>query len=127
MERHLRRIDARMYRTKQSGNKYGSTSHEFNGRIYHSKAEAHYAQDLDLMLKAGELKEVIPQFKISLDVFGKHICNYIIDFRVIHKDDSIEYIECKGFATDTWRLKWKLTEAILNETEPGSVLTVVMV
>lgn len=116
-----------MYQIRRSGNKYGSTSHEYNGRIYHSKAEANYAQDLDLMLKAGELKEIEPQHRISLDVFGKHICNYIIDFKVIHKDDSVEYIEVKGFDTDVWKLKWKLTEAILNETEPGSTLTIVRV
>ncbi len=115
-----------MYRVKQ-GNKYGSVSHEYNGRIYDSKAEAHYAQDLDLMLKAGELIEVIPQFKIPLDVNGKHICNYIVDFKVTHKDGSEELIEVKGMVMDVWRLKWKLTEAIYTQDHPGTTLTVVKV
>lgn len=115
-----------MYKVKQ-GSKYGSTSHEYNGRVYHSKAEAHYAQDLDLMLKGGELAEVVPQYKIPLDVNGQHICNYIVDFKLTYKDGSEELVEVKGFATEVWRLKWKLLEAIYGADHPGVVLTVVKV
>jgi Protein of unknown function (DUF1064) len=90
--------------------------------VYHSKGEATYARDLDILLKAGHLTEIVPQYKIDLSVNGKHITNYIIDFKVTHADGEVEYIEYKGFATDTWKLKWKLLEAI----HPDWKLTLVM-
>jgi len=106
-------------------NKYNATKKEYDGIYYHSKFEASYAQELDLRLKAKDIKSWERQIKLSLDVNGKHIANYFIDFKVIHNDDSIEFIEVKGFETEVWRLKWKLTEALIDEIEPGALLTVV--
>ena len=53
------------------------------------------------------------------------MCNYFIDFKVIYPNGSIELVEVKGFETDVWRLKWKLTEALLDELEPGATLVLV--
>ena len=100
-------------------NKYGANKKEYNGRYYHSQLEAKVAQDLDWRLKAKDIKEVIPQFKISLDVNGKHIANYFVDFKVIHNDNSIEYIEVKGLELEVWRLKWLLFEALLPNLHPN--------
>jgi hypothetical protein len=100
-----------VYRIRQSGNKYGSTSHEYNGRVYHSKKEASYAQDLDLLVEAGEVLEWTPQFKIDLQANGRHICTMIPDFLVTLKDGSQELHEVKGFGTSEWRLKVKILEA----------------
>lgn len=105
-------------------NKYGNKTQEYGGRHYHSKLEASHAQELDLMLKAGELLEVIPQYKVDLRAYGKHISFYYVDFKVINKDRSIEYHEVKGAETDVWRMKWALFEAQMNELEPGSKLLV---
>lgn len=80
-----------------------------------SKGEAGYAQELQFRQKAGEVKEIIPQYRISLDVNGYHICNYIVDFKVIMADDTIEMHEYKGFATQLWLFKWKLTEALYGK------------
>ena len=99
-----------MYRVR-SGNKYGSTSHEYNGRIYHSRAEAGYAQALDLRKSAGEIREWTPQFRINLEANGRHICTYIPDFLVTLADGSQELHEVKGFATEAYRLKRKILEA----------------
>ena len=96
-------------------NKYGAIAKEYNGIIYHSKLEAQYAAELDLRLKAKEIKGWRRQVKISLDVNGFHICNYYIDFVIEHKDGTEEYVEVKGFQTEIWRLKWKLTEALLQD------------
>lgn len=109
----------------QRGSKYGAKTQEYGGRKYHSKKEARYAQELDLRLKAGELIEVIPQFKVDIRVYDKHICNYYVDFKLIYKDGSEELVEVKGFQTDVWKLKWRLLEAIYNEEYPGTKLTVV--
>lgn len=95
--------------------KYGNKTKEYNGRTYHSHLEAKYAQELDLMLKAGEIKEVKPQHRVSLDVNGYHICNYIVDFLVTNNDDTQELWEIKGFQTDLFNFKWKLTEALYGK------------
>ena len=95
------------------GNKFRAVKQTFNGRTYHSKKEAAYAQQLELRKLAGEIKHIKPQHKLPLYVNGKLICNYYIDFKVTLTDDSIELIEVKGFSTDLFRVKWKLTEALL--------------
>lgn len=105
--------------------KYGNKSQTYNGRTYHSIREANHAEELDWRIKAGEIKEVIPQFKIELRVNEVHICNYFIDFKVILKDGSTEYHEVKGFETDVWRLKWKLFEALIDEIDKGSQLLII--
>ena len=106
-------------------NKYNNRGQEYNGRYYHSKKEAQYAETLDWRIKAGEIKEVIPQYKLELIVNGMNICKYYVDFKCIMADDSIEFHEVKGFETEVWRLKWKLTEALINEIEPGAELLVI--
>lgn len=106
-------------------NKYKAEKQTFDGRSYHSKKEADYAVQLAWLKKAGEIKEIIPQYKLDIRVNDKHITNYFIDFKVIYSDDRVELIEVKGFETDVWQLKWKLTEALLDEIEPGAKLVLV--
>ena len=98
------------YQTKYS--KYGSTQQAYGGRNYHSKKEANYAFELDMRIKAKDIKSYTNQHKIQLYVNGIHICDYFIDFRVELMDGTYEYHEVKGFETDVWRLKWKLTQAV---------------
>ena len=100
-----------MYRIRQSGNKYGAHKHEYNGRVYHSIKEANYAAELDLLIKAGEVSEWTPQFKIDLKANGRHICTYIPDFLVTLPDGSQELHEVKGYMTETYRIKRKILEA----------------
>jgi len=100
---------------KRQGNKFNAKSAKYGGRVYHSKKEADYAMELEWLKKAGEIKEIIPQFKISIDVNGKHICNYYMDFKVIKPDGFIEMHEVKGFETDLWRIKWRLATAIYTD------------
>lgn len=113
-----------MFREKLD-NKYGAKKTNFGGRKYDSKGEAGYAEQLEWRKKAGEIKEIIPQFKVSLDVEGKHICNYYVDFKVITKYDSVEFHEYKGYATEVWKMKWKLFEALIDKIEPGAELIVI--
>ena len=101
--------------TQKRGSKYGNKTKVYNGLQYDSKAEARYAQELQLRQKAGEIKEITPQFRLSLDVNGFHICNYIADFMVVLRDGSMEIHEVKGFYTDIFRMKWKLTEALYGD------------
>jgi len=103
---------------QRKGNKFGNVSKVYGGRVYHSKLEAGYARDLELRKKAGEITEIIPQYKIDLSVNGYHICNYYCDFKIILADGSIELHEVKGFETEIYRLKRKLLEATLLKEHP---------
>lgn len=87
-----------------------------------SKFEAGKAQELELMKKAGEIKDFEEQKVLELIVNDYIVCTYKIDFVVYHNDGTTEYIEMKGYATDTWKLKWKLFEALYDL--PGNKLTV---
>jgi len=100
---------------QKKGNKYGAKKSEFQGRSYMSKKEAQYAQELEFRKLAKEIKKITPQHRLSLDVNGYHIANYYIDFLIEMKDGSKELHEVKGFATEVWRLKWKLCEALYGD------------
>ena len=108
-------------------NKYGAIKQTYNGYSYHSKKEARYAAELDWRVKAKEVKSWTRQHRLDLRVNGELICKYYIDFRAELTDGSIEYIEVKGFETDVWRLKWKLTNAIFQELTKGENARLVLV
>lgn len=110
------------FRTKS---KYRNKSKQYNGRTYDSIREATHAEELDWRKKAGEVKEIIPQYKIDLKVNGKHICNYYCDFKVILSDGSIQFQEVKGMVLPLWQMKWALLEALIDEIEPGAELIVI--
>lgn len=114
-----------IYFSQKRKNKFGAKGTKYNGRYYDSMLEANYAQQLDWEIKAGIIKEWIPQFKIDLSVNGVHIANYYVDFKVIKPDNSIEFHEVKGCETDLWRMKWKLTQALLDQIEPGAKLVLI--
>lgn len=106
------------------GNKYGAKSIMYQGIQYHSKKEAAFAAELDLRKRAGEILGWQRQIRIPLDVNGRHIADYVVDFLVEHKNKTYEYIEVKGFETREWQLKWKLFDALYGH-DPDIKLTVV--
>jgi len=92
-------------------NRYNTnaTRQTYQGRSYHSKAEAAYAMYLDQLLKTKQIKSWKPQHKIELrGENGGLICNYYIDFLVELDGGVTELVEVKGFPTDIWEMKWKL-------------------
>ena len=99
----------------QRGNKYGAKRHEYNDYTYHSKLEAGYAAELDLRLRAKDIIGWRRQVPLDITVNGKHICIYRIDFIVEYADGTEDWVEVKGLETETWRLKWKLTEALWGD------------
>lgn len=97
--------------------KYGNKSQEYDGHVYHSIKEANYARELDLRIKAGELKSWERQIPVELVVNDFKICTYTIDFLEIDKNGGEIWTEVKGFETPEWRLKWKLFEALYPERD----------
>ena len=103
--------------------KYGSYSATYNGRTYHSRKEALYAAELDLLRKAylpkDRVVKVEPQINVDLVVNGKKVCRIIPDFRVTFADGRVEWHEVKSHGTMTreWYVKKRLFEALFpNET-----------
>lgn len=98
-------------------NKYGAVRQTVNGIKYDSKKEASKAMELEMMKKGGAIKDYQPHVRLSLDVNGSHICDYIIDFVVEALDGSKEYLEIKSPVTITpaFKLKWKLAQALITD------------
>ncbi len=97
---------------------------EYGGYIFDSKFEASHAADLDILKRAGEIKDYKKQVNIPLVVNGYKIGDYRIDFIVYHNDGTIEYVELKGVAFPVWRLKWKILEAMLMDN-PNCKMTLI--
>jgi len=95
----------------------------YNGRVYHSKFEAEYAQQLDFLVRSGAVKHYVCQEAMQIELNNVPICKVIIDFKVTNADGTVDYIEIKGFETETFRLKKKL----LLAAYPGIRYTIIKV
>jgi len=90
-------------------NKYRAKKTQYNGRLYDSKGEAQLAQNIDLLVRVGEVKQVTPQAVFKLrGQNGSIVCKHIVDFLLEMADGTIEAWEYKGMETATWKLKRKL-------------------
>lgn len=137
--RELRRMRDKMdlkYGLKPKKNKYGvviargftrRSYRRYNGILYHSALEAHYAAELDLRVRAGELRSWERQVPIELRVNGFLIGTYHIDFVLTYQDRTKEYLEVKGLELPEWRMKWALFEALYGKrfARKGWKMTVV--
>ena len=112
-------------RFEKRGLKYSNVKQNYNGSRYDSKKEATFAQQLDLRIKAKDIKSYERQYPLELRVNGKLITKWKIDFKVINKDDSITFYEVKGFETYDYILKRKLFEAMQQDMYPGSELIII--
>lgn len=110
---------------KKPKNKYGNKITEYNGRKYHSKKEAAYAAELDMLLNAKNddlrVVEWQPQVKYDLVVKGTVVGHYVLDFLVRYADGRTEYIDIKAkdkngkfLTTNEYRLKKNLMKAIYD-------------
>lgn len=89
---------------------------------HQSRKEAEYCTNLELLKRSGEIREFKTQRRIDLIVNNVRIGAHDVDFEVVNNDGSIEWHEVKGFATEVWRIKYKLTKALYPET-PYIVIT----
>lgn len=83
----------------------------YNGTVYHSKAEARYAAELDLQKRVGLIREWSNQVPFQITVNGVNICKVVVDFSVVYSDGRTQYVEIKGKETEAYRLKRKLLAA----------------
>ena len=68
---------------EQKLSKYKNQRSTYDGYTYQSKLEAEYAQQLDWMLKAKEIKSWRRQVPLELRVNGHLVTTYRVDFEVL--------------------------------------------
>jgi hypothetical protein len=99
-------------------NKWGARQAVYKGTLYHSQKEARYAAELDLRIKAGELKSWKRQVPYRLPRQGRKRCTIIPDFLLTYPDGHEQIIEIKGgMGTPEWRVKWKWFESEYPELD----------
>lgn len=77
--------------------------------------EAGYCDELRFLQKVGDIARYEIQHRVEVVVKGKKICNHYVDFLVFYPDGRAEFHETKGYDTDVWKLKKKLTEALFPD------------
>ncbi len=77
-----------------------------DGKKYDSKLEHKYKLHLDLLKQSGEVLFYLTQVPIDLPGGTK----YVVDFQVFYSDETISFIDVKGFETDMFKLKKKQVE-----------------
>jgi hypothetical protein len=72
---------------------------------YASKREADYAAQLDMRKRAlnGDIVDWLEQVPVRLPGGVKHV----IDFMLMMRDGSVQFVEVKGMETQAWRNKVK--------------------
>lgn len=96
----------------QKPRKYRNEPVEVDGRRFASKKEANRYQDLVLMQRAGEIRDLVCQWRYSLDVSGVHVCFYVADFVYMNAAGTNIVEDCKGMRTPLYKLKAKLMFAV---------------
>lgn len=95
--------------------KYHAAKTVVDGITFDSKREAKRYQELKLMERAGKIRGLRRQVRFELlpafDAGGKHYrpTSYVADFVYTDAKSGKEVVEdCKGYRTDTYRLKAKM-------------------
>lgn len=93
---------------KRLRHKYGAKPTTVNGRRYDSKAEARYAQALEMRRRAGEVVMYLEQVPIRLPGGTTYRC----DFVVFEASGEVRFVDVKGYETETFRIKKREIEAL---------------
>ena len=100
---------------RERRSKYNAIKTEVDGYVFASRKEANRYCELKLLESAGEIKDLELQPVYRCEVNGKLICRYIADFRYTStKLGNVIIEDAKGVKTPAYRIKKKLTEALLN-------------
>jgi hypothetical protein len=89
----------------KAGNKYHARITEYDGIRYDSRAEAKYAEGLDLAVRAGAIRGWIRQVRFLL---GPARIAYRCDFLVFGADGVAVAVDVKGVVTERFRVIVKL-------------------
>lgn len=92
--------------------KYGAVKTVIDGLTFDSKAEARRYNELQLLLRAGEITRLEMQPRIRFMLDGAVMFTYVADFRYYDLRLHQEVVEdVKGVRTAVYKLKRKLIQA----------------
>lgn len=97
--------------------KYNAKKVTVNDILFDSKQEAEYYELLLKKQELGIVKEIEVQPVLNLspafEYFGKkrRRTDYKLDFRIVYMDDVEVYVDIKGMATETAKIKRKWAES----------------
>jgi hypothetical protein len=103
--------ECQRFRSKKQAANYKLARERLKDKHFDSGLERRVGIDLERQLLAGELTEIKPHFPLDLYVNGRKICRHYVDFRVVHADGRVEFIEAKGRKEETYTIKRNLFEA----------------
>jgi len=89
--------------------KYGNKRTLVDGITFDSAREAKRWQELQLLLKAGEILGVFRQHPFRLQG-----CVYISDFVILQKDGTFCVEDAKGFKTKEYKIKKRQMKEVYN-------------
>jgi len=87
--------------------KFHARQTEYNGRTFHSKKEAKRAQELDWLIRGGEVVFYLrqPMFDLPGGV------TYKADFAIYWTDGHVSFEDVKGYRTKDFVMKKKMVES----------------
>lgn len=106
-------------------NKYNAVRTNYNGYNYASKLEARQAAELDILKKAGRIKDWDRQFKVEVYYKDRQLMAHKVDFRVHELDGSFTLLETKGVETQDYKWRRKILELMWLPEHPDYTYTVV--
>jgi len=103
-------------------NKFNAIKVKTEHGTFDSKKEYAYFKRLMIQKKAvntsDRVTDIQTQVRYNIDVEGKRICFYKLDFKVRYADGRVEHVDVKGLkkgaAYQVFRIKKKLVEAIYD-------------
>ena len=118
-----------VYRQSSFNSKYRAVRQTYNGVNYDSKLEASRAYELDMLVKAGEIKGYDRQFKVDLYFYNKRgeqipFKSWKVDFRVHNNDGSFTLEEVKGLELADFKMKRTICEKVWLEDNPDHDLVI---
>lgn len=103
-------------------NKYNAKKRTIDGHNFPSKREAERYCELKLLLKAGEIRNLVlqPRFLLQEEFIDKNgvkhrKIEYVADFLYIDKDDKAIVEDVKGVLTEVYKIKKKMFLKIYDE------------
>jgi hypothetical protein len=93
--------------------KFGNRVTLLDGHRFASQKEARRYAELCLLLKAGEIRDLVLQPRYAFVVNGVKVCSYVADFAFTRKDGTSVVEDVKSTATKTplYRVKRQLMRA----------------
>jgi hypothetical protein len=125
------RISAKEYNQKYGSifkaqkSKYNNKKTLIDDKKFDSASEGDLYFDLKMQMRQGLIADFKTQAKEEMWAYGVHICDYYVDFLVIHNDGTQEFIEHKstGTVSASWRIKYKMLEAKYKEDKSVKIST----